>query len=242
MFSSHSKHFAAGQPPLPAKASQPIAQLTARPIVCYVTDRKALREEKTPSALLDKIRAAAAGVDWVQIREKDLPARELLALVWDAVALASIRVIVNDRLDVALAAGAAGVHLGHASVPAREVVRWCRAGNAPADFLVGVSCHSLEGAQEAESAGASYTYFGPIYETPSKTPFGKPHGVEELAQVAKAVRIPVIAIGGVNESNAAECIRAGAAGIAAIRMIQDASDVDNAAALKKAIEAIHGLR
>src|SRR4029077_19107922 len=241
MFSSHSKHFPAGQPPLPAKASQPIA----RPIVCYVTDRKALSGEKTPSALLDKIRAAAAaGVDWVQVREKDLPARELLALVREAVALgsdrpASIKVIVNDRLDVALAAGAAGVHLGHASVPARDVVRWCRAGNAPADFLVGVSCHSLEGAQEAESAGASYAYFGPIYETPSKIPFGKPHGVEELAQVAKAVRIPVIAIGGVNESNAAECIRAGAAGIAAIRMIQDASDV---AALKKAIEAIHGLR
>jgi thiamine-phosphate pyrophosphorylase len=240
MFSSHSKHFAAGQPPLPAKASQPIAQPTARPIVCYVTDRKALRGEKTPSALFEKIRAAAAaGVDWVQIREKDLPARELLGLVRDAVALASVRVIVNDRLDVALAAGAAGVHLGHASVPAREVVRWCRAGNAPADFLVGVSCHSLEGAQEAESAGASYTYFGPIYETPSKIPFGKPHGVEELAQVAKAVRIPVIAIGGVNESNAVECIRAGAAGIAAIRMIQDASDVG---VLKKAIEAIHQLR
>jgi thiamine-phosphate diphosphorylase len=228
---------------LPAKASQPIAQPTARPIVCYVTDRKALPGEKTPSALFEKLRiAAAAGVDWVQVREKDLPARELLALVRDAVALGSVRIIVNDRLDVAIAARAVGVHLGHTSVPAREVVRWCRAGNAPADFLVGVSCHSLEGAQEAKSAGASYTYFGPIYETPSKIPFGKPHGVEELAQVAKAVRIPVIAIGGVNESNAAECIRAGAAGIAAIRMIQDASNSDNAAALKKAIEAIHGLR
>ena len=116
---------------------------------------------------------------------------------------------------------------------------WCRAGNAPADFLVGVSCHSLEGAQEAESAGTSYTYFGPIYETPSKIPFGKPHGVEELAQVASAVTIPVIAIGGVNESNAAECIRAGAAGIAAIRMIQDAADTT---ALKNAIDAIHGWR
>lgn len=228
---------------MPAKASQPIAQPTARPIVCYVTDRKALPGEKTPSALFEKLRiAAAAGVDWVQVREKDLPARELLALVRDAVALGSVRIIVNDRLDVAIAARAVGVHLGHTSVPAREVVRWCRAGNAPADFLVGVSCHSLEGAQEAKSAGASYTYFGPIYETPSKIPFGKPHGVEELAQVAKAVRIPVIAIGGVNESNAAECIRAGAAGIAAIRMIQDASNSDNAAALKKAIEAIHGLR
>ena len=215
-----------------------------------MTDRKALAGDKSLSALLDMIRAAAAaGVDWVQIREKDLPARELFALVREAVALASIRpgairapsikIIVNDRLDVALAAGAAGVHLGHASAPAREVVRWCREGNAPADFLVGVSCHSLEGAQEAENAGTSYTYFGPIYETPSKIPFGKPHGAEELAQVARAVRIPVIAIGGVNESNAAQCIRAGAAGIAAIRMIQDVADTT---ALKNAIDAIHGLR
>ena len=109
-------------------------------------------------------------------------------------------------------------------------------GKRAGDFLVGVSCHSLEGAQEAESAGASYTYFGPIYETPSKIPFGKPHGIDELAQVAKAVRIPVIAIGGINESNAADCIRAGAAGIAAIRMIQDAVDPT---ALKNAIETIH---
>jgi thiamine-phosphate pyrophosphorylase len=256
------KHFAAGQPPLPAKANQPIAPPPARPIICYVTDRKAIPAADTVRALLDKIRAtAAAGVDWVQIREKDLSARELFALVRDAVALGSVRsgsirpesdrpglihprsikIIVNDRLDVALAAGAAGVHLAHTSAPAREVVRWCRAGNAPADFLVGVSCHSLEGAQEAESAGASYTYFGPVYETPSKIPFGKPHGVEELAQVANAVSIPVIAIGGVNTSNAAECIRAGAAGIAAIRMFQAES---NSApdSLENAIDAIHASR
>lgn len=215
-----------------------------------MTDRKALAGDKSLPALLDVIRAAAAaGVDWVQIREKDLPARELFELVKEAVSFASvrpgstrlrsIRIIVNDRLDVALAAGAAGVHLGHASAPAREVVRWCRAGDAPADFLVGVSCHSLEGVQEAENAGASYTYFGPIYETPSKIPFGKPHGVEELAQVANAVSIPVIAIGGVNASNALHCIHSGAAGIAAIRMVQDARDANS---LKEAIEAIHGLR
>jgi thiamine-phosphate diphosphorylase len=242
MFSSHSKHFAAGPPPLPAKANPPIARPIARSNVCYVTDRNALSGDKSVPALLDKIRAvAAAGVDWVQIREKDLPARELFGLVREAVALASarpgsIQMIVNDRLDVALAAGASGVHLGHASAPTREVVRWCRAGNAPADFLVGVSCHSLEGAQEAESAGASYTYFGPIYETPSKIPFGTPHGIEELAQVAKAVSIPVIAIGGVNASNAADCLRAKAAGIAAIRMVQDAPNADS---LKKAIDTIH---
>jgi thiamine-phosphate pyrophosphorylase len=202
-----------------------------------VTDRKALREDNSVRALIERIHAAvAAGADWVQIREKDLQARDLLALAREAVAAGAARVIINDRIDVALAAGAAGVHLSHASVAAREVVRWCRAGNAPADFLVGVSCHSLDGAREAEHAGASYTYFGPIYETPSKIPFGAPHGVDELAAVCKAVKIPVIAIGGINESNAAECFRAGAAGIAAIRMIQSALDAN---ALKKNLEELH---
>lgn len=228
MFISHSRHFAAGHPPLPAKASHPI--------VCYVTDRKSLADDRSLRALLEKIRTAvAAGVDWVQIREKDLAASELLALARESVAAGSARIIINDRLDVALAAGAAGVHLGHASAPPREVAEWCRR-NAPPDFLVGISCHSLEGAQEAERAGAAYTYFGPIYETPSKIPFGAPHGVAELAAVSAAVRIPVIAIGGVNASNAAECLRAGASGIAAIRMIQGATDE---AALKALIDEIH---
>jgi thiamine-phosphate pyrophosphorylase len=213
---------------LPAKAS--------KPIVCYVTDRKALGEDNSVRALIEKIRMAVeAGVDWVQIREKDLAARELLALARAAVAAGSARVIVNDRLDIALAAGAAGVHLGHASVPAREAVGWCRQGNAPPEFLVGVSCHSLKGATEAESAEASYTYFGPIYETPSKIPFGAPHGTAELAAVCKAVGIPVIAIGGVNETNAVDCLGAGAAGIAAIRMIQGTQDAN---ALKISLEKI----
>ena len=202
-----------------------------------MTDLKALRNGAIARELLERIHiAAAAGVDWVQIREKDLAARELLELARESVAANSSRIIINDRLDVALAAGAAGVHLGHASAPARGVVAWCRRGNAPPEFLVGVSCHSLEGAKQAERDGASYTYFGPIYETPSKIPFGKPHGVAELASVCSAVRIPVIAIGGVNESNAAECLRAGAAGIAAIRMIQGAEE---GGALKTLLDKIH---
>ena len=214
---------------MPAKAS--------KPIVCYVTDRKALRTGAGVRELLDRIHIAVdAGADWVQIREKDLAARELLGLAREAVAAGSARILINDRLDVALAAGADGVHLGHASLPAREVVSWCRRGNAPPDFLVGVSTHSLEGAKEAERDGASYTYFGPIYETPSKIPFGVPHGVAELASVCSAIRIPVIAIGGVNESNAAECLRAGAAGMAAIRMIQGAED---GGALKALLDRIH---
>jgi len=207
------------------------------PIVCYVTDRKSLGVGDGGEGVLGKIRAAtAAGVDWVQTREKDLSGRELLALVRDAVAgSGSTRVIVNDRLDLALAAGAAGVHLGRESLSAQEVVSWCRSGNAPRDFLTGVSCHSLEEAREAAVAGASYIFFGPVFDTPSKRGMGEPQGIARLGEICRSVAIPVVAIGGVSEENAGECIRAGAAGIAAIRMFQDARD---GAAVKDVVERL----
>ena len=208
-----------------------------------MTDGKALSAQDRVAGVLSRVRiAVAAGVDWVQIREKDLPARELLALARASVRIAAeirsgeARVIVNDRLDVALAAGAAGVHLGGESLPARAVVRWCRRGNAPADFLIGVSCHSIELAREAESAGANYVFFGPIFDTPSKMAFGPPQGIPKLAEVCSAVRIPVIAIGGVNEENGTECLRAGAAGVAAIRLFQEPGEL---ADLKSAIGRLH---
>jgi thiamine-phosphate pyrophosphorylase len=204
-----------------------------------VTGRKSLAEGDGTSGVLRKIRAAiAAGVDWVQIREKDLSARELLGLAREAVAAAGgARVIVNDRLDVALAARASGVHLGRESLGARDVLRWCRGGgeNAPADFLVGVSCHSLEEAREAESAGAAYIFFGPVFDTPSKRGIGEPQGVTRLGEICRALKIPVLAIGGVSEENAGECIRAGAAGVAAIRMFQAARDP---AAMKDVVERL----
>jgi len=205
-----------------------------KPIVCYVTDRKS---GNVPAQIRA---AAAAGVDWVQIREKDMCARDLLALARGAIEATGgeARIIVNDRLDVALAAGAAGVHLGGESVPAREVVRWCRSGNAPAGFLVGVSCHDLDQARDAESAGASYVFFGPVFDSPAKRAFGPPQGVARLAEACRAVRIPVIAIGGVNEENGADCIRAGAAGIAAIRLFQEPREP---AALKEAVARMHEL-
>jgi thiamine-phosphate pyrophosphorylase len=226
-----SRRSADGLPPLPPAPD-------SRPIICYVTDRKALGSGAPSQNLLAKIQtAAAAGVDWVQIREKDLPGRELLGLARGAVEATAARIIVNDRLDVALAAGAAGVHLGHESVPAAEVVKWCRAGNAFAGFLVGVSCHSLKDAKEAEMEGADYVIFGPVFETPSKAAFGTPQGVAALAEVCAAIRIPVIAIGGIHEKNAQECLRRGAAGIAAIRLIQEPAD---AAALQRIVERLHG--
>ncbi len=212
-------------------------------IVCYVTDRKSLDTSEAVPALLAKIRAAVvAGIDWVQIREKDLSPRELLELTRAAIGIAAdhasakavrqatpltsltpARVLVNDRLDVALAAGAAGVHLGGGSVPSHDMVRWLRDCGAPADFVVGVSCHSLEEVRAAEDAGASYAFFGPVFDSPAKRSFGPPQGIARLEEVCRSVKIPVLAIGGVNFENAEECLRAGACGIAAIRVFQEPS-------------------
>jgi len=220
--------------------------------VCYVSDGRSLGASDRVGSVLTRIRAAiAAGVDWVQIREKDLPARRLLGLVRAAVGAAQdeapklntsliekTRVLVNDRLDVAIAAGAAGVHLREESVSAREVVRWCRSGNAPAEFLVGVSCHNPGQVRDAEGAGASYAFFGPVFDTPSKRAFGPAQGVVALGEVCRTAKIPVIAIGGVNETNGAECVRAGAAGIAAIRLFQGSGETGE---LTKAVERLHRL-
>ncbi len=204
-----------------------------KPILCYVTDRKA------PDAgdLLAVIRrSVAARLDWIQIREKDLPTRPLLELARSAVAVAqgtATRVLVNDRLDIALAAEAAGVHLGEESLPVAAVARWRRgAGKAgtPAGFLVGVSCHSLVAAVEAERAGADYIFFGPVYATSSKAAYGPPQGIERLAEVCRSVRIPVLAIGGITLDNAPACLAAGAAGLAAIRLFQESRDLPAAVA------------
>jgi len=198
------------------------------PVVCYVTHQKSLGADDPEAKLIATIeRAIAAGANWVQIREKELPARRLLEVARDAVRAATAHgalVFVNDRLDVALASGAAGVHLGGESLEAWEAIRWLREGNAPRGFRVGVSCHAVQEVVAAERGGADYVFFGPIYDTPAKRKFGAPQGVAKLAEVCAAMKIPVIAIGGVDASNAAECIRAGAAGIAAIRMFQEARD------------------
>lgn len=210
-----------------------------KPILCYVTDRKALgctfaaspgdsiskiSSTDPTHALLETIRrAAAAGINWIQIREKDLETRKLTELVRLAAAGAretGARILVNDRLDVALAAGAAGVHLGEASLLVETVAEWRRsAGHA--EFRIGASCHSTEGARAAEGAGADYIFFGPVFATPSKAAFGAPQGIERLREACRAVRIPVLAIGGVTVENAHSCFAAGAAGVAAIRLFQE---------------------
>jgi len=199
------------------------------PLVFYVTDRRGfgVEESHTAARLLETVaRAADAGVDAIQLREKDLGSRALLALAQQAVARAGrAKILINDRLDVALAAGASGVHLGGESLPVADVVQFRASGRAPADFWIGRSCHSLEEALAAERDGAGYVFFGPVFATPSKAQYGAPQGMEALATVCRAVRIPVVAIGGITLENAGSCIAAGAAGIAAIRLFQQTADL-----------------
>lgn len=171
--------------------------------------------------------AARAGVDWIQIREKDISVRSLAELVQEAVRRipADCRVLINDRLDVACALGTGGVHLGERSVPVAEAKRFVSEQKLAGRFLVGASTHSLEDAIAAERAGADYLIFGPVFATPSKAAYGPPQGVEKLAAICRRVSIPVLAIGGIALENARECLAAGAEGIAAIRLFQEAENM-----------------
>lgn len=207
------------------------------PVICYVTDRRGLPGNRDAAELRARIGdGLAADVDWVQIREKDLSANELceiaLAMTWMTRKMRAhvreyglAKIIVNDRLDVALASGAGGVHLGGESLPVGAINGLRSSGVFPEAFVIGASCHSVEQAKQAERDGADYVFFGPVFETPTKARFGAPQGIELLADVSSSVRIPVIAIGGIDLTNAAACVNAGAAGIAAIRMFQEANDL-----------------
>ena len=203
-------------------------------IVCYVTDRRSLESRATPNAEASLTRriedAVKAGVDWVQIREKDLPTRKLTDLTRGAIeaneraAAGRARVLVNDRWDVAWAAAAGGVHAGESSLPIRELAE-ARRRLGREDFLVGASCHSVKRLGGAAEDGADYVFFGPVFATPSKASFGAPQGLTKLAEACECVSIPVIAIGGITVENAGACRDAGAAGIAAIRLFQQSADL-----------------
>jgi thiamine-phosphate pyrophosphorylase len=186
-------------------------------IRCHITDRKSLASE---DALLTAIaRSLTEGVEWIQIREKDLSARALCELVRSAIALPNpegTRFLVNDRMDVALAAGAAGVHLPAGSISPRT---W--RGIAPEGFLIGVSCHTLEEVLTADFEGADYVVFGPVFAPLSKTSDLAPRGLSALAQAAEAARIPVLALGGVTRQNTGACMAAGASGVAGISLFQN---------------------
>jgi len=173
------------------------------------------------SNLLWLVKAAVtAKVTLIQIREKSLTARVLFELTELAAELtrgSQTQLLVNDRPDIARAAGADGVHLSTTSVPAPVIRR-----TFGSKFLVGVSTHSLEELEQASQEGADFAVFGPVFSTESKRRFGPPVGLKLMAEAAKAVAPwPVLALGGITVQNAYECFRAGASGVAAIRMLSD---------------------
>jgi thiamine-phosphate pyrophosphorylase len=183
---------------------------------CYITDRHSLPEGTT---VLETIaRNLASGPDWIQIREKDLPAHELFQLVRTAMVLPNprgVKMLVNSRVDMALAAEAAGAHLPAGS-PAPQTWREI----APPGFLMGVSCHTLDEVRRAEQEGADYAVFGPVFAPLSK-PLGlTPLGLDELGRAAASVKIPVLALGGITRENAEQCVAAGAAGVAGVSLYQ----------------------
>jgi thiamine-phosphate pyrophosphorylase len=189
-----------------------------RGVVCVVTDRVRLRPHATATeqlaALAAQARAAArAGADLLHLRERDLPDRDLLALlreIVEAVAGHGLRVLVNDRADIAMAAAADGVHLRADSIGAAAVRRL-----APG-MIVGQSAHARAEAGAAAAAGADFVVLGTLFPTLSK-PHGHPTlGLETLRAIAADLTVPVLAIGGVNQTNIEAVARAGAAGVAAI--------------------------
>ena len=199
---------------MPLQSQRPILYA----ITSGATTSKTTPDDEEFKRILNLVQAAvAAQVSLVQIREKMLSTRVLYELVVRAVIMtrdSSTRVLVNDRFDVARAAGADGVHLTTTSLPPTVVRDVCGA-----EFLIGASTHSLDEARAARAGGADFVVFGPVFETESKRAYGPPQGLEKLRQVTQELQgYPVLAIGGITLDNAGSCYAAGASGIAGIRL------------------------
>jgi thiamine-phosphate pyrophosphorylase len=237
--------------------------MSVYPLLYYITDRTAFGADEPTrrKRLLDKIaEAARAGVDYIQLREKDLPARELELLACEALQIIresrplgpgpqppAPALLINSRTDIALAIGADGVHLRSDDISAQEVISiWskCHVGTAalggpavrstaaveaaastsPQRPLIGVSCHSPEEVTLAAAAGATFAVFAPVFEK-KDSPGTDPAGLKLLEQACRAP-IAVLALGGVNLESAGICLKARAAGIAAIRLFQEHNVAD----------------
>ena len=191
----------------------------------FITDRH-LCGERALARVVDE--ACAAGVKAVQLREKDLAAAHLFETGAELLRVTrkhQARLLINERVDVALAVGADGVQLTSRSLPV-EAAR----ALLPPDRLIGVSTHSVEEAKQAEKAGADFLLFGPVFDTPSKRAYGPPQGLEKLRRVADSVTRPVFAVGGVTPERTASCLAHGAWGVAVISAIAGAERVAQAVA------------
>jgi len=185
-------------------------------LIYVITDRR-LRPDLDPLDLVERV--ALCGADMMQVREKDLPGGPLLGLVRRAVSAAAADVYVNGRVDVALAAGARGVHLPADGLPVAEVAsRW-------GSLRVGRSTHGRLEAVAAAEAGAHQLIFGPVFDTRSKRAYGPPLGLRALREVAEAVSVPVIAIGGIHPGNVGEVAALPVAGVAMISAVLASPDM-----------------
>ncbi len=186
-----------------------------RPLFYYITDRRKL----AGMSLVDCMRRAIRwGADFIQIREKDLPDRELFELTCKAVRLVQgtrCRIIVNGRADIALAAGAHGLHLPSTGLRIEDLH-----SSLVQNLIVGASAHSMLEARRAAERGAHYILLGPVYPTESKLSYGPPLGLARLRRVCKAVPIPVLALGGIQPELVTPALAAGAAGVAGISLFQ----------------------
>jgi thiamine-phosphate pyrophosphorylase len=202
-------------------------------LLYYITDRSQFHGTSVErrAQLLDRIaQAAEAGVDWIQLREKDLAARALAQLAEEALRRLEphggrTRLLINSRLDIALAVGAAGVHLASDDLAARQA-RMIAGQLQTRDFLVGVSCHAVSEVWLAATHGVDFVVLAPIFEK-ILVPQGAGDasrlpgiGCKALSEATRGASVPILALGGVNLSNAASCLAAGAAGVAAIRLFQ----------------------
>lgn len=184
-----------------------------------VTDRKLLKEESLSFFLA---RCIIYGIKAVQIREKDLPDKELLQLARN-ICLNAITthtcLLVNDRIDIALLTNANGIHVPENGVSINHIQKFSKG------ILTGKSVHSLKSANEAQKSGYDYIICGPVFETLSKKKYGKPLGLKTLEKVCKSVNVPVFAIGGITPRNVRKCLKAGAYGAGVIGSIFNAEDL-----------------
>lgn len=221
-------------------------------LLYYITDRTQLAgtDVERRTRLLERIvQAAEAGVDWIQLREKDLSARSLARLAEEALRRIEPRrtkLLINSRLDVALAVGAAGVHLTSndlAAGQARSVA--AHSGIAASGFLVGVSCHSISEVRLAAGSGADFALLAPIFEKvlmPQTVTWAAQGaagnaklpgiGCEAIREASRSVSLSILALGGVTVANAGLCLAAGAAGVAAIRLFQEGDLMDTVRSLR----------
>lgn len=216
--------------PKPAPQTTPYSPVNSGPpLLCYITDRRQFggsSADQIQQLLARVTECAAAGVDYIQLREKDLSTRELEKLAVKALAAlpgnSPSKLLINSRLDVALACGAHGVHLPAGDLnPGEARALWSRASERAC--VIGVSAHSLKEIALAESHGADFAIFGPVFE---KAGAVNPQGLEHLQQACRRLEaaippMPVLAVGGVTVQNAPQCLGAGCHGFAGIRLFQD---------------------